>query len=55
MAKSLEDKLFCAVEGEDSLAIDLARRDLVSVASECYKRHIVRSRLKKSFQRSLEI
>ena len=39
MAKSLEDKLFRAVEG-DSLAVDLARRDLEREASERYKGYI---------------
>ena len=43
MAKSLEQ----AVEREDSLAIDLARRDLEREASECYKGYIAISRLKR--------
>ena len=45
-AKSLEDRLSREVEGEDSLAVDLARRDLEREASERYKGFIVRNRLK---------
>ena len=47
MAKSLENKLSWAVEGRDSLAIDLARQDPECEANEHYKRYIVRSRLKR--------
>ena len=46
MAKSLEDKLSWVVEGRDSLAVDLARRDLEHEVSERYKGYVVRSRLK---------
>ena len=45
--KSLENKLSRAVESGDSLAVDLARRDLEREASEYYKGYIVRSRLKR--------
>ena len=45
--KSLEDRLSRAVEVGDSLAIDLARRDLEREASECYKGFVVRNRLKR--------
>ena len=37
VAKSLDDKFFQAVEVGDSLAVDLARRDLEREASERYK------------------
>ena len=37
VTKSLEDKLSQVVEGVDSLAVDLARRDLECEASEHYK------------------
>ena len=47
IAKSLEDKLSRAMEGRDSLIVDLARRDLERDASERYKRYVVRSRLKR--------
>ena len=47
VAKSLEVKLSQSFEGGDSLAIDLARQDLECVASEHYKRYVVRSRLKR--------
>ena len=45
--KSLEDRFSWAVEGEDSLAIDVARRDLEHEASEHYKGFVVRNRLKR--------
>ena len=47
VAKSLEDKLSQATEEGDFPAIDLARWDLERVASKCYKRYVVRSRLKR--------
>ena len=40
MAKSVEEKLSRVVEGGDSLAIDLARRDLEHGASERYKGYL---------------
>ena len=46
-AKSLEDRLSRAVEVGDSVAIDLARRDLERESSECYKGFVVRNRLKR--------
>ena len=46
-AKSLEDRLSRAVEGEDSVAIDLAKGDLEREASERYKGFVVRNRLKR--------
>ena len=48
MAKSLDDRLFLAVERGDSLAIDLARRDIEREASERYKGFVVTSRLKRA-------
>ena len=44
--KSLEDRLSRAVEGGDSIAIDLAKGDLERKASERYKGFVVRNRLK---------
>ena len=46
-AKSLEDRLSRAVEGGDSVAIDLAKGDLEFKASERYKGFVVRNRLKR--------
>ena len=46
-AKSLEDRLSRAVEGGDSVAIDLAKGDLEHEASERYKGFVVRNRLKR--------
>ena len=46
-AKSLEDRLSRAVEGEDSVAIDSAKGDLEHEASEHYKGFVVRNRLKR--------
>ena len=46
-AKSLDDRLSRAVESEDSLAVDLARRDLERVACERYNCFVVRTRLKR--------
>ena len=46
-AKSLHDRLSRTVETGDSLAVDLARRDLEREASECYKGFVVRTRLKR--------
>ena len=46
-AKSLEDRLSRVVEGGDSLAVDLARRDLERKASERYKGFVARNRLKR--------
>ena len=46
-AKSLEDRLSWAVEGGDSVAIDLAKGDLEREASERYKGFVVRNRLKR--------
>ena len=46
-AKSLEDRLSRAVEGEDSLAVDLASLDLERKASERYKGFVFRNRLKR--------
>ena len=46
-AKSLEDRLSRAVEGGDSVAIDLAKGDLEYEASEHYKGFVVRNRLKR--------
>ena len=47
VVKSFEDKLSQVVEEVDSLAVDLARRDLEREASERYNRYVVRSRLKR--------
>ena len=46
MAKYLEDKLSQAVEAGDSLAVDVARRELECEGSEHYKEYVVRYRLK---------
>ena len=46
-AKSLEDRLSRAVEVGDSLAVDLAWRDIEREASERYKGFVVRNRLKR--------
>ena len=43
--KSLEDRLFRAVERRDSLAVDLAKGDLEREAIERYKGMVIRSRL----------
>ena len=47
MAKSLDDKLSRAVEKRDSLAIDLAKKDLGYEVNKGFKDFIVRSRLKR--------
>ena len=44
---SLEDRLFRAVKGGDSVAVDLAKGDLEREASERYKGFVVRNRLKR--------
>ena len=43
--KSVEDRLSRAVEGGNSLAVDLAKADLEREASERYKGVVVRSKL----------
>ena len=45
--KSLDDRLSWAVERGDSIAVDLAKRDLEREPSEHYKIFVVRSRLKR--------
>ena len=44
---SIDDRLSRAVAGGDSLGVELAMRDLKSESSECYKGHVVRSRLRR--------
>ena len=46
-AKFLDDRLSWAVESWDSLAVDLAMRDLEREATERYKGFVVRSRFKR--------
>ena len=46
-AKSSEDRLSKAVEREDSLVVDLPRRDLERKASGRYKVFLVRTKLKR--------
>ena len=46
-AKSIEDRLSRAVDGGDSLNVELARRDLERESSERYKGFVVRIRLKR--------
>ena len=46
-AKSIDDRLSRVVAGGDSLGVELARRDLEHDSSERYKRHVVRSRLRR--------
>ena len=53
--KSIEDRISRAVADGDLLTVELARRDLECKTSEFYKGIVVRSRLKKSTQRSCEI
>ena len=43
--KSIDNRLSRAAAGWDSLGVELARRDLERESSECYKGHVVRSRL----------
>ena len=46
-AKSLDDRLSRAVEVGESVAVDLARRDLEREASERFKGFVVKNRLKR--------
>ena len=46
-AKSIDDRLSRVVAGVDSLTVELARGNLERESSECYKGHVVRSRLKR--------
>ena len=46
-AKSLEDRLSRAVEGGDSVVVDLAKGDFERGASKRYKGFVVRNRLKR--------
>ena len=50
--RSLEDRLSWAVKGGDSLAVDLARRDIEHEASERCKGFVVRNRLKRVSNKS---
>ena len=44
-AKFIDDRHSQAAAGRDSRGVELARRDLERESSECYKGHVVRSRL----------
>ena len=46
-AKSIDDRIFRAVAGGDSLTVEPARGDLERESSERYKGYVVRSRLKR--------
>ena len=46
-AKSIDKRLSRPVAWEDSLGIQLARRDLERKSSECYKGYVVRSRVRR--------